>query len=271
MHVNQPSVFVPGLPRAALSSPPRPCLPLAGFASSLSLPEICRIFGAGNRATEEPARALSVRSAQSMETPHTHDRGMAPPSSNHSHLSLGAHVSPSVIDSPPAHAAADVSDAASESWTSDTRSQAGGSPSSQKERLVALAAAQVSLDAARVEISKLTTIMEEALDEDEVAEALKGLRAAPEEYSSSRRPVYRKAPRRRLPSKTSVVPRARWPRSSSRSVTTVCRPRTCSSRCAHSYGSRIQASRRCAWRTIGCSRASQFLRPSSRQSFCFPS
>ena len=102
-------------------------------------------------------------------------------------------MSPSVIDSPPAHAAADVSDAASESWTSDTRSQAGGSPSSQKERLVALAAAQVSLDAARVEISKLTTIMEEALDEDEVAEALKGLRAAPEEYSSSRRPVYRKA------------------------------------------------------------------------------
>ena len=34
--------------------------------------------------------------------------------------------------------------------------------------------------------------MEEALDEDEVAEALKGLRAAPEEYLTSRRPVYRK-------------------------------------------------------------------------------
>ena len=267
--MNQPSVFVPGLPRAALSSPPRPCLPLAGFACSLSLPEICRIFGAGNRATEEPARALSVRSAQSMETPHTHDRGMAPPSSNHSHLSLGAHVSPSVIDSPPAHAAADVSDAASESWTSDTRSQAGGSPSSQKERLVALAAAQVSLDAARVEISKLTTIMEEALDEDEVAEALKGLRARRLKSTLHRAALC--TARRRLPSKTSVVPRARWPRSSSRSVTTVCRPRTCSSRCAHSYGSRIQASRRCAWRTIGCSRASQFLRPSSRQSFCFPS
>ena len=146
----------------------------------------------GTKRRRRRGRALCLV-GQSMETPHTHDRGMAPPSSNHSHLSLGAHVSPpSVIDSPPAHAAADASDAASESWTSDTRSQAGGSPSSQKERIVALAAAQVSLDAARVEISKLTAIVEEALDEDEAAEALKGLRAAPEEYLTSRRPVYRK-------------------------------------------------------------------------------
>ena len=130
-----------------------------------------------------------------METPHTAaGRGMAPPSSNHSHLSLGAHVSPPVIDSPPAHAAADQrgggdwSDAASESWSC---SDAGDMPASQ-ERLAVLAAAQASLDAARAEIGKLTAIMEEALDEDEVAEALKGMRAAPAEYIASRRPVYRK-------------------------------------------------------------------------------
>ena len=135
--------------------------------------------------------------AGSMETPHTAaDREMAPPSSNHSHLSLGAHVSPSVIDSPPAHAAADRSAAASESWESwssgDVCSQAGGSTSSQEERLAALAAAEASLGAAQAEIGKLTAIIEEALDEDEVAEALKGMRVAPAEYLASRRPVYRK-------------------------------------------------------------------------------
>ena len=134
-----------------------------------------------------------------METPNTAARGTAPPPSNHSHLSLGAHVSPSVISSPPTHSAADqrggndVSDAASESWSSgDVDSQAGGSPSSHQERLAALAAAQASLDTARSEIGRLTTIMEEALDEDEVAEALEGMRAAPAEYLASRRPVYRK-------------------------------------------------------------------------------
>ena len=75
---------------------------------------------------------------------------------------------------------------------STRRAGAAQSPATKEERLSALAVAQQRQESATQELGRLKAIMEDALGEEESAASLAGIKAEPDSYVDSQRPIFRK-------------------------------------------------------------------------------
>ena len=75
---------------------------------------------------------------------------------------------------------------------STRRAGAAQSPATKEERLSALAVAQQRQESATQELGRLKAVMEEAYSEEEVASSLAGIKAEPDSYVDSQRPIFRK-------------------------------------------------------------------------------